>query len=171
MSIAYVGLGSNIGDRIKSIKKALIFFNDHPNINLKQTSSFYETEPLEYPDQNWFINAVAEIETTLQPEALFKYFTSCENELGRTRMIRWGPREIDIDLLLYDNDIISTSKLQIPHLRMHYRPFVLIPLNEIAPEIVHPILNLTAKELLGNLQTSTEVRKLEGNIDERFDAF
>ncbi len=161
MSVAYISLGSNMGDRIKAIKKAIQLLDDHPDIIVNKVSSFYETEPLEYPDQDWFINAVAEIETKLNPEELLKIAVEIEAKLERVKTIRWGPRTIDVDILLYGSELISTSELQIPHLRMHARSFVLIPLAEIAGNLKHPILNKTAKELYEQLSSPTIVRKIE----------
>jgi 2-amino-4-hydroxy-6-hydroxymethyldihydropteridine diphosphokinase len=161
MATAYLGLGSNIGDRIKCIKSAIKLLNKNPQIEVIKTSSFYESEPLEYPNQAWFVNAVVMIETSLKPGELLKVAADIETELERVRTIRWGPRTIDIDILLYDQELVSTSELQIPHLRMHARAFVLIPLEEIAPEMKHPILNKTAKELFDQLSTPTIVRKIE----------
>ena len=171
MSIAYIGLGSNIGDRITSINRALDLFREEPNINVLKVSPFYETEPLEFPDQNWFINAVAEIETNFSPDALLRFLISCEDKLQRNRSIKWGPRSIDLDILFYDNDIISNSKLQIPHLRMHYRAFVLAPLSDINPYIQHPILNKTSRELLEGLSETTAIRRVDQDQDGKYVLF
>jgi 2-amino-4-hydroxy-6-hydroxymethyldihydropteridine diphosphokinase len=161
MATAYIGLGSNIGDRIKSIKSAIKLLNKNPQIEVKKTSSFYESEPLEYPNQAWFVNAVVQVETSLKPAELLKVTADIETELERIRTMRWGPRTIDLDILLYDQELVSDADLQIPHLRMHARAFVLIPLAEIAEDVRHPILNKTAREMFDQINTPTIVRKIE----------
>ena len=161
MAIAYIGLGSNIGDRIKTIKSAIQLMDSNPDIKVKKVSSFYESEPMEYPNQAWFINSVAEIETVLSPEDLLKVAAYIESELERIRTIKWGPRTIDVDIIFYDQELVSTSDLQIPHLRMHARGFVLLPLAEIAPDIRHPILNRTPKEMYDLLMNENIVKKIE----------
>lgn len=166
MTVAYIGLGSNVGDRTRAIRRALGLLRIHPEIEVQQVSSLYETEPLEYPDQNWFINAVAAIETTLTPYELLDALLDIEQQLQHKRTIRWGPRVIDLDILLYDNEIISTSKLQIPHLRMHSRAFVLIPMIEIAPRAVHPVTSETMEELYAQLKRPTVVRRYEEESEE-----
>lgn len=166
MTVAYIGLGSNVGARARAIRRALSLLAAHPEIDVKKVSSLYETEPLEYPDQNWFVNAAAQVDTTLTPYELLDSLLDIEQQLQRKRTIRWGPRVIDLDILLYDNEIISTSKLQIPHLRMHSRAFVLIPMIEIAPSVVHPVTNETMEELYPQLKRPTVVRRYEENEEE-----
>jgi 2-amino-4-hydroxy-6-hydroxymethyldihydropteridine diphosphokinase len=161
MATAYIGLGSNIGDRIDIIKKSLEIINNTPNIEVKKISSFYETEPMEYKNQDWFVNAVAEINTELTPEELLEKLNEIEIEIERIRTIKWGPRNIDIDILYYEQELVATSELQIPHIRMNSRAFVLIPLAEIAENVKHPILNKTPMEMYDMLYSPSKVRKLE----------
>lgn len=156
MAVAYVGLGSNLGDRKGNIKKALGMLGRDANVCA--VSSMYETEPEGYEDQDWFINAVAQIETSLSPDELLKLFKNIELTIGRRETIRWGPREIDIDLLLYDQICLDTPELIVPHRHMHKRAFVLVPLAEIGADVRHPILNKTVKEILAELQKAGDVQ-------------
>lgn len=138
MSNAFIGLGSNQGNPIVNLKKALKLLNDSDEITIQRVSRMYLTEPVGYEDQPWFYNCVAEITTSLDPFELLKVLQKIENELGRVRTIRWGPRTADLDLLLFDNKRINTSELIIPHPRMRERAFVMIPLTEIAGDKLLP---------------------------------
>lgn len=160
MTTVYIGLGSNVGDRVDYLRRALSLLDKHPMIRVRKVSSFYETEPLEYPDQGWFINAAAEIETDLPPMPLLDALQGIEKQLQRQRSIRWGPRTIDLDILLFGEELIAEARLQVPHIRMHDRAFVLIPLAEIAPEALHPILGTTMQELTDALPKRTAVNLL-----------
>ena len=126
-----------------------------------QVSSFYCTEPVGYREQEDFVNAVAEVETDISPEALLAECHAIEEALGRSRDVRWGPRTIDLDILLYGNRVISGSALTIPHPRLAIRKFVLVPLCEIAPQAVHPVFKKTAAHLLHELKDPHRVAKCD----------
>jgi 2-amino-4-hydroxy-6-hydroxymethyldihydropteridine diphosphokinase len=150
--IAFVGLGANLGDPPRQLAAALALLKAVDEVDLLRVSAFYENPPLGPEDQPWYVNAVAKIRTRLAPEDLFRALKQIENALGRTRRERWGPRIIDLDLLLYDGEIFSTPELTVPHPEMHRRAFVLAPLAEIAPEAWHPVLKRAAAELLAELE-------------------
>lgn len=131
-----LGLGSNIGNREENIKAALAALDAHPAIEVVTVSSLYETAPVGFTEQPEFLNAVARINTSLQPVELLEACLTVEKQLGRVREVRWGPRTIDIDVLLFDELELSTEQLSLPHPRLHERCFVLVPLAEIAPNLV-----------------------------------
>lgn len=137
-SQVFLGLGSNIGNRIEYLEKAIKALKDIPEIKVINISSVYETEPFGSIDQDRFLNMVIKIETTLRPNELLAITMAIEKNLDRIRTIRWGPRTIDIDILLYDNEIIKTRDLTIPHIGLTERAFVLVPLLEIDPYIKLP---------------------------------
>ncbi|MBN2561501.1 MAG: 2-amino-4-hydroxy-6-hydroxymethyldihydropteridine diphosphokinase [Phycisphaerae bacterium] len=146
---AYIGLGSNMGRRKKNVAAALNALETTREIEVIQVSGLYETDPVGGPeDQPSFINAVAHLKTTLSPERLLAVCINIEESLGRKREIRWGPRTIDLDLLIYDEEIRATPELILPHPLMHERRFVMEPLVEISPNLVHPMLGQTAAEIL-----------------------
>jgi 2-amino-4-hydroxy-6-hydroxymethyldihydropteridine diphosphokinase len=153
--IAYLGLGSNVGDREEYIEQALFLLEKNPAISVSRHSSNYETEAEGGADMPFFINAAVEIRTKLSPHKLLEVCQEIETALGREREVEWGPRTIDIDILLYENEIVSEDKLQIPHPLLHERLFVLKPLREIAPHFIHPVLEKTIEALY-------DERKAEG---------
>ncbi|MEB5793994.1 2-amino-4-hydroxy-6-hydroxymethyldihydropteridine diphosphokinase [Staphylococcus hominis] len=138
---AYLGLGSNIGDRKQQLLKAIDLIGNIKGIKVTKQSSIYETAPIGYTEQPNFLNLCLEIETELSPQQLLKHCLDIEQQLHRVREIRWGPRTLDIDILLYSDNIIETDNLSIPHPRMQERAFVLIPLNDIASDKKDPRLN------------------------------
>lgn len=151
MPIAYLGIGSNLGERRNNCLIALRLLAEK-GVIIRKASSFYETEPWGIKEQPDFINMAAEVETDLPPDELLKVIKGIEREMGRKETFRWGPRIIDIDILLYNDMIYESADLRIPHPLMHEREFVLEPLSEIAPERVHPLLKKTIIELLRSLQ-------------------
>lgn len=148
MKKAYLSLGSNVGDRERHLRRAIELL-ESPDLQVTRRSSVYETEPRDLLHQPWFLNAVAEVETTLFPMQLLHWILKIEKEMGRRRTVPKGPRSIDIDILLYGNFAISTSVLRVPHPRLAERRFVLEPLAELAPDLRHPIGRKTVRELLG----------------------
>lgn len=139
MRKAFISIGSNIGDRLNHLKEAVRALHSHEGISVLSVSSIYETEPVGYADQADFLNLATGIETELSAHELLAVCQEIEQELGRVRDVRWGPRTVDLDILLYNNDNIEDEDLVVPHPRMHVRAFVLIPLLEIAPTIGHPV--------------------------------
>jgi len=142
----YLGLGSNLGDRVENIEKALRMLSER--VRLTARSSLYETEPVGVRDQPWFLNVVCTGETDLDPQALLDFVKGIERAMGRVESVRFGPRIIDIDILFYDDLVLKTPNLEIPHPRLTERAFVLVPLVEIAPHLIHPLLGLTVREIL-----------------------
>jgi 2-amino-4-hydroxy-6-hydroxymethyldihydropteridine diphosphokinase len=136
---AFISIGSNIGERLLHLKDAVRALHTHNEVSVLSVSSIYETAPVGYTDQEDFLNIVIEIRTSLDVYSLLSVCQEIEHELGRVRTVRWGPRIVDLDILLYNNDNINAENLIVPHPRMHERAFVLIPLLEIAPETVHPV--------------------------------
>ncbi|KUP04199.1 2-amino-4-hydroxy-6-hydroxymethyldihydropteridine pyrophosphokinase [Bacillus coahuilensis m2-6] len=158
MNIAYLSLGTNLGDREYYLWCAIAAMKNHPNISFLTTSSIYETEPVGYVDQGSFLNLVVKIQTNLSPEELLDFCLEVEQDLGRKRELKWGPRTIDLDILLYNHENRETEKLIIPHPRMHERAFVLIPLLELTPEITIPKMNIPAYEVLKTLPNTKGVQ-------------
>ncbi len=137
---AFIALGSNIGNRYDYLTKAIEILANHSKIQLVNYSSIYETDPVGYEDQDLFLNMVIEIITSFSSHELLDYCLKVELELGRKREIVWGPRTIDLDILLYNQENIETEKLIVPHPRMLEREFVMIPLSEINPDLIIPHL-------------------------------
>ncbi len=158
MKLVYLGLGSNIGDREAMLKAALDRL-DAPDLRRRRVSSLYETEPIGFREQDWFLNLVAEFETTLFPKQLLHRMQKVELGLGRRRMVRNGPRTIDIDILLFGNAVMQTDELEIPHPRYRERRFTLAPLAELNPELRDPVTRQTVSEMLSMLEGQSVRRR------------
>lgn len=158
MNKAFIGIGSNLGDRIENCNDALEYICEFCEVT--HTSSLYESEPAGYTNQPTFINAVVKIKTELSPENLLNSLKLIEKKMGRERTFRWGPRIIDLDILFYENLVLETSRLVIPHEEMQKRRFVLEPMLEIESDLVHPKLNVPLKELVSNLKTNDKITKI-----------
>ncbi|HWZ84064.1 MAG TPA: 2-amino-4-hydroxy-6-hydroxymethyldihydropteridine diphosphokinase [Terriglobales bacterium] len=160
--IAHISLGSNVGDRAASLRAALERLRGLGSV--LAISGFYETEPVELPDQPWFLNCVAALETSLPAQDLLRRLLAIEQEMGRIRLRDKGPRLIDLDILLYGDDVVEERGLKIPHPAMQDRRFVLEPLAEIAPNVIHPGLKKTAREMLAELPAGQVVRRLDAAV-------
>ncbi len=140
-----------MGDKAGHIRAALDKLAGLDETNVLARSPLYRTEPVGYTDQDWFVNAAALLETGLAPQRLVRALLEIEAELGRVREERWGPRVIDLDLLFYEQQVIDEAELQLPHPRLHERRFVLTPLADVAPDWLHPLLNMTPGRMLESL--------------------
>ena len=155
----YLSLGSNVGDRAANLRAAIQRLAEAGTV--KATSGVYETEPVDFHDQPWFLNCVIVLETARTPRELLAHALSIEQGMGRRRTRDKGPRTIDIDILLFGDCVINEPGLKVPHPAMQERRFVLAPLAEIAAEAFHPVLKKTARELLGELPRGQSVRRVE----------
>lgn len=155
MSTAYIALGSNLGDKEKNLRRALLLLTQQ-GVEVVKVSSFFQTEPYGVTDQPQFLNAVCEVCTSLAPVALLDVLLATELKMGRVRLRHWGERNIDLDLLLYENAVLDLPRLRLPHPDMQNRDFVLLPLAEIAPDVVHPVLGKTISQLLELLKAHSK---------------
>lgn len=158
-TLAYLSLGSNIGDREALLREAVRRLGDVGRVTT--VSSFYETEPVELTEQPWFLNCAIALETGLTPQELMTAILSIEEAMGRQRVQKKGPRMIDIDILLFGNTVLDSTDVAIPHPAMHERRFVLEPLAEIAPEVRHLVFDKTIRELRDALPSGAIARKLK----------
>jgi 2-amino-4-hydroxy-6-hydroxymethyldihydropteridine diphosphokinase len=152
--IVHLGLGTNLGDRLANLKSSLDRLATHPDIGIAHVSPVYETDPVGGPEQPCFLNAAAAIETSLSASDLLAVIRSIEIESGRKKTVRWGPRVLDIDILLYGDTVLKSDTLTVPHPGMHERAFVLVPLADIAPDALHPVFGTTVSQLLSSVDTS-----------------
>ncbi len=163
MNKIYLSLGSNIGDTKSNLDRAVELLKE--KVNILNISSYYETEPVGYKEQDWFLNIALEGETDLNPDALLKFTQSIENKMKRKKTIRFGPRIIDIDILLYEQLNLQTEDLIIPHPRMHERAFVMVPLYEIAPHLT--IGDREIKEIIDELEGEQIYKKDDWDKDDK----
>lgn len=156
-SISFLGIGSNLGNPENNCGEAIDRISKVEGIKVLRASSLYRTEPVGITDQPWFVNAAVEIRSHLSPGDLFNGLKSVERAMGRETALRWGPRIIDIDILLFDQEVIDEENLKIPHPELHKRRFVLLPLNELAPYAIHPAFGVSIKGLLERAEDSSAV--------------
>jgi 2-amino-4-hydroxy-6-hydroxymethyldihydropteridine diphosphokinase len=156
-SLIYLSLGSNVGDRAANLERAIAALRE-AGVQVLRRSLLYETEPVDFLAQPWFLNCVVEAETSLPPPQLLDALQGIERAMGSKKLVRNGPRIIDLDILLYDASVVSAPGMEIPHPRMAGRRFVLVPLAELAPELPHPVLAATIAELLAATHDKSTVR-------------
>jgi len=159
--LCYIGIGSNLDEPLERCREALRRLDEADGVGFLRRASFYKSEPVGLADQPWFVNTVAEIRCSLPPRELLGRLQGIESAMGRTPGPRWGPRRIDLDLLLCGQDVVDEEGLVIPHPEMHRRRFVLVPLHEIAPWAIHPAFGVSVAGLLKRLEDRERVFLLE----------
>ncbi|WP_409303685.1 2-amino-4-hydroxy-6-hydroxymethyldihydropteridine diphosphokinase [Peribacillus sp. SCS-155] len=150
-NVAYISIGSNMGNRVNFFKQAVQMLESYPSIKIENVSSLYETDPVGYVDQDNFLNAAIKIRTGYDPRELLRICQEIELLLGRKREIHWGPRTVDLDILLYNQENIESENLSVPHPRMLERPFVLIPLSELDPHLMLPKMNRPLHQIVADI--------------------
>jgi 2-amino-4-hydroxy-6-hydroxymethyldihydropteridine diphosphokinase len=165
MKTVYIGVGSNLGDPYENCIKAVEAVRGNPFCEINVLSPFYKTQPVGIEGDNWFINAVLSVNTSLSPAELIEMLLGIEKEMGRTRSeVRWESRIIDLDVLLIGNEIINDKNLTVPHPRMHTRRFVMAPMADIAPELIHPVQGKSMADILREIPVvDQEIRLMEKN--------
>lgn len=164
MKTAYIGIGSNLGDRRQNCLTAIEMIGQVPGCELIRYSDWYLTKPMGVKGQDWFVNGVASISTKIPPQDLLKRLLAIEQNMGRVGRKKWAARIIDLDLLLYGQDIIMAEKLTVPHPLMHLRRFVLVPMVQLEPDLIHPSLGVTMAELLEEIpENGQKVVLMEDN--------
>ncbi len=152
LPLVYISVGANMGDKLENCRNGIDAVADHPEMTLVSQASFYKTAPMDYKDQDWFVNTAIGITTTLLPKVLLTALQAIQSKIGRKKSaIRFGPRILDLDIIFYGGQTLKSESLTIPHPRMHLRRFVLQPLCDLAPDFVHPIFNKKLKRLLKEL--------------------
>jgi 2-amino-4-hydroxy-6-hydroxymethyldihydropteridine diphosphokinase len=165
MTKAYIAFGSNIGNREENINKALEILKQKTKI--AKTSSLYETKPMYLENQKWFLNGAAKVDTELKPKELLNFLKSTEKKMGRKDVGRNGPRIIDLDILFYGDQILNENDLHIPHPKIQERAFVLVPLAEIEPNLIHPVYKKTVSKLLSELTYhKSEIKLKKSTLDD-----
>ena len=160
--LVYIGVGSNLGDKVGNCRRAIEAIVSDGRNRIVQCSPLYQTEPVGKKDQDWFVNGVFAMETSMEPGDLLDFLLTAEKRMGRVRRERWGPRVIDLDILIFGQRVIDEGGFQIPHPRLHERGFVLTPLRDIAPDLVHPLLGKTISQILAELPGEEKVLPLPG---------
>ena len=163
MTVLYLSLGSNIGNRLENLRAAIAALPD-AGVRVRRVSKIYETEPVDYLEQDWFLNCVVEAESQLAPAELLRQLRKIEADLGSAKAFAKGPRIIDVDILFYGDAVINSPELQVPHPRMSQRKFVLVPLAEIAPHARHPISGQSAAEMLQSTTDHSDVRLADAKL-------
>lgn len=148
----YIAMGSNVGEKLNNCRKAIDLINNSDGCTVRGISRFYRTEPVGVTAQEWYVNAVIHIETILGPHELLRRLLSIESDMGRVRREKWEARVIDLDILLYGNEIIRMGELTVPHPLMHQRRFVLMPMVQLNPGLIHPVLGKSMSELMDDLE-------------------
>ena len=159
--ISFIGLGSNMGEPVDRCLEGIEYLRKMKGTQVLRRSSFYRTEPVGFLDQEWFINAVVEIRTTLSASELMLEFQAIESLMGRQKPVKWGPRIIDLDILLYGQEVIHTDLVTVPHPEFHKRRFVLEPLYEIAPYAIHPAFGVSVAGLMERLADENKIERLK----------
>lgn len=163
-SICYVGIGSNKGDPVTHCLDSIKHISSLEDVEVLRRSSLYRTEPVGFKEQEWFINCVVEVRTPQTPHTLLRMLQLIEDRMGRIRGEKWGPRIIDLDILLYGQKVIEDDNLHIPHPELHRRRFVLVPLNEIASYVIHPLFGVSIQGLLNRLEGNGRVEQISEDV-------
>ena len=162
MATAYVGMGANLGERLTTLCSSAMSLGQHSGLRLIEGSGLYETDPVGYTDQPDFLNAVLKVGTALSARGLLDLLLEVERAHGRVREEKWGPRTLDLDLLLYDGRVIDEEGLHVPHPYLHERAFVLVPLCDLDPDGVHPLLGQTYRRLAQCVGSACCIRRVKG---------